>query len=94
MARYSGEVARDCERCGEPVEFAIGLDAAREILHAQHFGPGGPQPVAISDWSAKLVTEAQVVLSVSFACPLCGAEQAAAATCRRVPAPGEDTLTG
>ncbi len=94
MARFSGEIARDCTACEQPIEFALGLDTEREILHALFFGPGGPQPVTISDWSAQLVTEAQVVLSVSFACPMCGGLQAAPATCRRVPAPGEDTHIG
>lgn len=94
MARYSGEVARDCEKCDEPLQFALGIDTERETLRAQHFGPGGPQNVAVSDWSAHLVTEAQVVLSVSFACPMCGGVQAAHVTCRRVPSPGEDTHFG
>lgn len=94
MARFSGEVARDCAACEQPIEFALGLDTEREILHALFFGPGGAQPVTVSDWSAQLVTEAQVVLSVSFACPMCDVEQAATATCRRVPAPGEDMHFG
>lgn len=94
MVRYSGEVVRDCDGCGDPVAFAVGIDTEKEFLNALHFGPGGPQTVSISDWSAKLVTEAQVVLSVSFACPLCGAEQIAPVTCRRISTPGKDPLIG
>jgi hypothetical protein len=89
MARYSGDYSGTCGRCGEPVEFAVGLDTQRNFFQAMHFGPGGPTGVEVFDWSPRLVTETQVVLGVTFACPVCGAREGATIEGRAVPGPQE-----